>query len=144
MATEQQTHEVVVAFKAFPYFVTREDEYTGEEIQVELLGRRGETIKVNHRDFLKGQRLGAFETSEDTSEPEAPEATETPDLQEASVSEISPWYSEQKFTVKDVVNLVGEDPDLAQKMIEVEAHVTGGSPRPTLVEALSKVIRETS
>jgi hypothetical protein len=43
-------------------------------------------------------------------------------------------------TIKEIVSAVGDDAELAQRVLTAEADATGGESRPSLVKALDKVI----
>lgn len=71
-------------------------------------------------------------------------ADETPEVvapvtSEMDVQELAEWIENDEPTVADLIEYVGSDPALAQRVIEAEGIATGGDPRKTLIAELEKI-----
>lgn len=130
--------KAIIRHRAFPYYVDREDPTTGNTIRVELLGRRGEEVELSDADYARGERLGSFipQPTEETPEGVLDPAT-------ADITELATWIEEDKPTVNEVVEASGGDPNIAARLLEAEEMATQGTPRKTLVDALTPIISRT-
>lgn len=141
----EETHEVEIRVGQFVYYRDVPDHRNpGKTILKADVARRGETVTVNQRDYEKGMRLGAFvgsvEETEQSGEPEAPDGFSA---SEAGLDEIAAHIEENKLNVADTVALAGDDPDVAERVLEAERQVAtdnDAEPRQGVVDGLSKVI----
>jgi hypothetical protein len=85
-------------------------------------------------DLERGTRLGAFEGTEP--EPGAVGGAEQ-EFAAMSVAELCKHIQSAKPSVKVLMEEIGEDPVLAQRVMEAEDAATGGKPRKNLVKAIS-------
>lgn len=99
--------------------------------------RRGDEVDLSAGDVKRGEKIGAFGTPPDA---DASVAAASADFAARSDEDLEQWIRDEQPTVQEVVDATGGDPDLAERLLDAETAATGGEPRSTLVEALSKVI----
>lgn len=143
--TDNETHEVEIRIGQFVYYREVPDHRRpGETILKADVATRGQTIEVNQRDYDKGMRTGAFVGSvEETDETGQPEAAGGFSASEAGLDEIAAHIEENNLNVDDTVALAGDDPDVAERVLEAERQVAtenDDEPRKGVEDGLSKVI----
>jgi hypothetical protein len=104
--------------------------YRGDELPADVLPGQAERLRS----------LGALAAPASPA-PEGEDVDEV-DVLAASLTEAEMTDYVGHHTIKEIVTAVGENAELAQKVLTAEADATGGEPRPTLVKALEKVIGE--
>lgn len=126
-------YEVKVKHKIFITHEEVESPLTGKTRLKEIIHRRGDVIEVTEADHTRGQALGAFYKDVET------DAEDNP-VNEKSVEELQLWLEEEKPSAATVIDAVGDNPELARRVLEAEENATGGDPRQNLVKGLSAVI----
>jgi hypothetical protein len=134
-----------VRFLTFRYF-TQEVDPAGNESLMPHEVDRDEEVTVEQIGLValqQGERDGAFYTSEqlknlEASGSEAPISEQS--INEMGEHELSEWITENKPSVNDVLEKVGTDKDLANRMLAAENIATDGDPRSSLVAGLTKII----
>lgn len=115
-----------------------------------------DTKDIHEADLDHGEEIGAFWTSDYDPETGVPlgfniqtgtftdaaveMSDDVPDVDEATEVELAEWV--QGATVKSVVELAGDNPDHAARLLEAEEAASGRDPRATLVKALEKIVGE--
>jgi hypothetical protein len=162
--------KVVIKHGAFWYhareLVVRPNKDTGEleevEALVEKVANQNEELEVPLvKDYIRGMEIGAFwsddEIGVDPQSPGGQAVVSAPEDQldpgaVANFSELEAedlvdflmstgmFDSRDKPTVDEVLDQVGDDPALAQRMLDAEASASGGSPRTTLEEGLLRIV----
>jgi hypothetical protein len=162
-----ETHEAyanqgntrVIKALMFPVHVkTSSPMFPGAEVFQERTLKRGDKVTVEELGLIaleKGERSGHFFTDEELENgvavPGTPElvkvSSETLD-DNASVSELGEhelvqWLSGESGakapTVPEIIEAVGEDKDLAKRVIAAENERDKDDPRATLIDKLTKV-----
>lgn len=139
---------------SFSYIVAIEDPATGGQVlQPRDVPRDTEvSIKQIGLDALmKGERNHSFYTSEElkrlsaTGREVEPVAAST-DISELGEFELAEWLDTQnpetgrKWTINEVLEQVGTDKDLANRMLQAENVARDGDPRDGLVQGLTRII----
>jgi len=103
--------------------------------------KHGEPLPVNvvdgEAEYLREQ--GALVSPDALVMPEGDPIDEV-DALVASTTEAQLTEYVRDATIKDIVAAVGDNAELAQRVLTAEADATHNEPRPTLVKALEKVI----
>jgi hypothetical protein len=129
----------------------------GEEKQVfvERTAFQNESVEITRdSDLERGEKFGAFYTDDElearSAAPEAPaeestEATEV-DLSALDDDELVDWLmstgefdGRKKPNGSEVVEAVGDNPELAKRVLAAENTASGGDPRNNVEEPLNKV-----
>jgi hypothetical protein len=149
--TTKDTRTVKVL--AFTYAKVHDNPYDpdGPKIVENTVAQRGDELvwdDLTDYDKNRADKFDVFYTDEEAqrlqpdgtlAEPEDM-SSETIVLGENStVEELADWIREDQPTIDEVVELAGDNPALAQKLIQAESAATGGDPRRTLVTRLEKV-----
>ena len=101
---------------------------------------KGEPLPANavEGEAERMRELGALTTGEPAADDSADEVTAlTASLTEAQITDYV-----RDTTIKEIVAAVGEDAELARKVLTAEEDATNGEPRKSLVTALNEVIGE--
>lgn len=128
------------------------------EVMQERLLRRGDKVTVQELGLIaleKGERLGAFYTDAELAAGLAGAqhqtvkvSSEQLDGEPVELNELGPdelvlyleGNGEKPPTVQDVLDDVGDDKDLARRMIDAETRRSPDDPRTSLVSGLNRVI----
>lgn len=129
--------EVTIKILAFPYYEDYTDPVTGKTAKRELLASRGDTVELSDVDLERAKRFDAIQTDADR---EVAESSDAFSVETASVEELGNWITNEKPTVDTVVDAAGDDPELAQRLLDAENLSTGQEPRVGVEEGLGKVI----
>lgn len=104
----------------------------------DAVGTPADVARVGSRTT---ERAAAETAAEQTSAPE-PEL-DLDRLGEYDTVELAKLWGSSQPKVKDVLEKVGDNPELAQRALDAEKSATGGDGRVTLVEGLQKVVAGT-
>jgi hypothetical protein len=142
----------------FWYMVPELHVYDGQEQEryVERTAFQGETIEIPRPvDLERGETHGAFytdaelEAMAEEAQPAATAETTEVALGDLDDEELVDWLmstgefdGQKKPNASEVVEAVGDDADLAERVIEAENKATGNQPRSSVVDALQKVADE--
>lgn len=156
--SKTQNREVVIRHGVFWYHVMEPQVINGEEKDVltQRMAFRGETVNLTRAvDIERGERHGAFMSEEEIKQlpkaaelppPPDGEAAGAPNLNELGDDEIVDWLmstgefdGQKKPTADEVVAAVGDNPELADRVLEAEETASGGEPRKGITERLEKV-----
>lgn len=114
-------------------------------IKVRRLARLGDELgELSEEDEARAQDLGVFDDPPELPNVIAPQGSD--DEQQAGGESPAPaedpegWLREARPSVKDVLEAAGTDKELAQRLLDAEAAVTGGKPRKGVVEGLTAVV----
>lgn len=100
---------------------------------------RGESLPSDALDS-EADRLRALGALGAPVDPSAAEPGDEVTALTASLTEAQITDYVRDTTIKDIVAAVGDDADLAKRVLTAEADATNGESRPSLVKALEKVI----
>lgn len=138
-----ELQERTIKHRAFRYF----DEgphpiEVGKTILRQRFARRGETVKLREEDIRRGELHDAFG---EPNQPSASNAATTPESQVTNVAgkndqEIVEWLETEKPTVPQTIAAAGDDPALAQRILDAEYQVTGRDARNGVVEGLERIV----
>lgn len=138
--------EVRIKIMAFPYYVEVVDPVTEKTLRGERMAYRDEVVELSDVDLERALRFDAIyldeygdpviEVAERVTEPEDPSF----DPLEADADELAEWIQTTSPTIEQILGLVGDDPEKAERFLEAEETATGESPRVTLKDALEKII----
>lgn len=130
------------------WFESTTSRTSDEPVLTQRFGTFGQIVKIPRAqdvDYLMG--LGAIEPYDgdaevgDTVSAEEAVANEDGfDLSLADAAEIADYIRDKSPTVSQLVKMVGDDPELAIKVMDAEDVATDGNSRSTLVDALEKVV----
>lgn len=127
----------VVRFLSFHYFVAKKDAM-GNQIMSRRDAYKGDVITgLSEEDILRGIELGALVEADS---PEAELVQKGQEFSAMSVEELADWMLEQQPTIPEVLEAIGDDKDLAARMLEAENFATGNDPRAGLAEAVAKIV----
>jgi hypothetical protein len=131
---------ITIKIRAFPYYVDVEDPVTLRPMRQECIATRGMTVRVSDVDFRRATKFKAYYTEEELAErDQIAQGSAQPDLEVATVADISHWLQTAKPSIGEVVAEVNNDPDVAKKVLAAENHATGGQPREELVDELEEI-----
>lgn len=143
---------------AFTYAKVHDNPYdpNGSKIVENTMATRGDELEFDELVPYDQQRADKFEvfyTDEELTrlQPDgtlAPvggdPASESIVLDESSsVEELTAWIGEDQPTIDEVVELAGDSPVMARKLIDAETAATGGDPRKGVTTKLEKVANQT-
>lgn len=145
MAEELQ--ERTIKHRAFRYFDEGPHPVEPDKtILRQRFARRGETVKLRAEDIRRGEQHDAFG---DPNQPNARAGAATDDAgsQVANVAgksdqQIVEWLEEEKPTVPQTIAAAGDDPELAQRILDAEYQVTGRDARNGVVEGLERIVEQ--
>lgn len=165
---EYEPREVVIKHGLFWYHareaVVRPNKDTGEleevDALVEKIANQNERLEIPlAKDYIRGVKLGAFWTDDELGvHPQSPggdSEVPTPPDEDAIPTNLSALDSEdlvdylmstgmfdgkEKPSVPELLDTVGDDPALAQKLLDAEGKASGGQSRTTLEEGLLKIV----
>jgi hypothetical protein len=152
--------EVVIKHKAFRHY---EEVPSVQDPDATVLrarvARRGDTVDVRDVDFRRGEAHDAFFTEEELAAQQAPveqegadkpvdpsgsggppEPPEAFDASDKSVNDLIEWLEEAKPNAPQTISAAGDDPEVAERLLEAEESVTGRQARSTVVEGLERII----
>jgi len=140
----------VVKNHGFRYLAKQGEDAAGNPILTPVSVNRGDTVTVDQIGKLalkQGEETGAFYTKDElegnTGGPEVPAAS---DLSSAGEFELAEYLRSGKDgkapTINEVLEAVGNDKDLANRMLAAENIQTDGDPRSGLEHGLTKIIEE--
>ena len=141
----------VVKNLLFSYLVATEDASGNLAVQSEDVPRDTEVTveQIGKLALMNGERDGAFYTSDELKNKDNPgaataEAVSSGNLSELGEHELAEWLktgSDGKApTVNEVLEAVGNDKDLANRMLAAENIATDGDPRKGLETGLTAII----
>lgn len=137
--TSTNTVERVVKAQFVRYTKIVQPPGAKEPRPVIVSARRGDTIQVLEEEAAKGAALGSFhEDAEIRHTPEG-DVVEV-DINEMSDADLATWIKEDKPKAPDVVGLSNNNPELAERLLNAERTATGGNPRKTVNEPLTKIM----
>jgi hypothetical protein len=139
----------------FSYYVptTSTDMKTGKtrDRLSRRIARAGDWIQIpREEDVQAGEESGAFFTDEELNPVVADEDTESSsnggvsddDIADASApshDELVAWIRDERPNSATVVERAGDDPEMAQALIDAENEASGGDPRKSVVEPLERI-----
>lgn len=140
----------------FSYYVPTQttDMKTGKtrERLSRRIARTGEWVVIpRDEDVEAGESAGAFYTDEDLNPVVAGDDEETggdsggvsdDDIADASApshDELVTWIRDERPNSATVVERAGDDPEMAQALIDAENEASGGDPRKSVVEPLERI-----
>lgn len=137
--------------KHLQFWYNKEITRGGQKMYAEQIAYQGDTVDVtDEQDLLRGEESGAFYTDaelaalagEPVGDSEASSGGDVPvpDLKTASVDDVADWMDEQSPTINDLLELVNDNPDAAQKVLDAENLVRSGDSRKGLVEGLTVIL----
>lgn len=137
--------ERTIRDKAFRYSVESSDTMEpGKIVLRQRLARRGDKVELREEDIRRGEALGAFVTEDDTVVTATGDETSRESLDAMTDVELVAWLEEEKPSAPQVINAAGDDPELAQRLLDAENSIAGRNARSTVVKGLEKVIEEQS
>jgi len=148
-----QGNERVIRDLLFSYLVSTKDA-VGNETLVARSANRGDTVRVDQIGMIalrQGEENHSFYTADELDnlessgrETPAPDAhTDTSSLSEVELAEwLKTGNDGSSFTMDEVLEAVGNDKDLAHRMLAAENMATDGDPRKGLVDGLTRVIEQ--
>lgn len=142
--------EVQVKHAQFQYWIetTAADPNTGKETPrlAPRLAMRNDIVDIpRDEDVKRGEEAGAFYTEEDFAEEEQEgteeeeEAEPGPDPDGASHDELVAWIRDERPNAATVVAKAENDSAKARALIEAENEASGGDPRKSVIEPLTKI-----
>lgn len=146
----------VVRHGLFWYYKPEQQVINGEEktVLVQHIGFHGDAVDVHlDSDIERADRYGALYSEEESSRrlagasapvsEDEPEEVELSDLDHEDLvnwlMSTGPFDGVKKPTADEVVEAVGDDPELAARVLDAEQEASGGEPRKQVQERLSKV-----
>lgn len=160
--------ERTIKFRLFNYWEeTGEKDVAGNPVLVARLVSFGETVDIpRDEDVKRGEKLGAFFSAEDakaikagtysgpqaallSGRPQASGEAQVQDLGEidvasASAEEIAEFINENRLNVQETLDLAGDDPDLAEKVLDAEGLATDSDPRVGVERGLEAIMARAS
>lgn len=132
-----QTKEATIKIRAFPYYETVKDPVSGQDVRREHIARRGDTVELSEADYERAVR---FDAIQDLTDKEVADANaDAFSFETASEAQLATYIKTEKPSVDTLVKKVGNDPVLAQRVLDAENLATGNQPRAALDDKLSKV-----
>ncbi len=135
----------VVKNHGFRYLALQGEDAAGNPVLTPVNLNRGETVTVDQIGklaLMQGENIGAFYTQDEldvlAGKKAAPQAVE--DLSSAGEFELAEWIKNDKPTVDEVLEKVGDDKDLANRMLQAENIATDGDPRKGVELGLTAII----
>ncbi len=130
---------------SFRYFAATEDVAGNEqlhaievprdtEVSTDQIGAIALEMGERHGVFYTDKELEGLSTSTEGGEPFNPST--------AGEFELAEWLKSDKPTINEVLEVVGEDKDLAHRMLQAENIATEGDPRGGLEAGLTRIIEE--
>src|SRR4051812_23597671 len=139
----------VVRDLLFSYLANTGEDAAGNLILQPVDIPRDREVTVDQIGLLglkKGEDNHSFYTTEELRQREtggaATATAPVTDISEAGEYELAEWIQNEKPTINEVLERVGDDKELAHRMLQAENIATGGEPRKGLEEALRLVIQE--
>lgn len=141
-----------VKFLAFTYRkIADHPVFPGQQIIAVRVADRGAILSLDDMlpaDLEKGERLGAFYTTEELNKLEGGEQ-EAAALEEASISEmgeveLAEYIKDNELNVDKTVALAGDDLDLAKRVLDAENILTSNDPRKGVLKGLTAIIQRSS
>jgi len=138
-----------VKVRAFVWHDVQDNPYnTDQKVVIPKVSVRGDELDpedLSPYDRDRAERHGVFYTEEELERAETGSVDENGEFVEKEVGEMSAeelatWIKEDEPTVNDLLELAGDDPSQAQKILEAENIATSNDPRKSLVAGLTKVI----
>jgi hypothetical protein len=116
----------------------------GETILVEKIASQGETVEIPREEDIRiGEYHDAFYTKDELGAKQAhedsPKAVEGGNFDEMGEHEIALYIEEKKPTINQLLELIGSDGDLADRVLDAEGIVTKGDPRKGLVSGIVEI-----
>lgn len=138
-------HTVTIKHKLFRFYVEVPDpgDPTGRTMALKQVeARYGETVEIpRDEDYQEGLASGAFTTAADEAAAAPGEPLPgTDDIKDMSDSELNEFVEARRLGAPATIALSGDDPVLAQRLIDAEQAVTGRDPRASVIEGLQRVI----
>lgn len=127
--------ERTIAVSSFPYFETIS--VGGKPQRIRRTARRGQTVTLTEEaDVLRGDRNDHF-VKPGQQVPDYRKPLTVYDLGLLTDDQLSAMWSEKTPKVDEVLDAVGDNPELARRVLTVEE--ASDSPRKGVVEPLSKL-----
>jgi hypothetical protein len=150
--------EVQIRHAQFHYYVETEgvNRETGEKVPrlARRIATRDQVVDIpRQEDIDRGEAYHAFYTEDDYAEQER-EAAEAAgdDIADATTDgpasheydDLVAWIRDAKPNAARVVEEAGTDGELAQLLIDAENEASGGDPRKSVTEPLTKIASQTT
>lgn len=137
----------------FSYYVPTQstDMKTGKtrERLSRRIARSGDWVEIpRQEDVDAGEMAGAFFTDEELNPTIADEESDDnggitdDDIDDATApshDELVTWIRDERPNSATVVERAGDDPEMAQALIDAENEASGGDPRKSVVEPLERI-----
>lgn len=106
------------------------------------LGYKGETVDLYAADAARGDKHDVFLSDGESLETPSTEALRLNDIGLLSDEQLALMWEDKPPKVADLLAAVGENAELAQRVLDIETRAAGedGEPRATLKKGLDKVI----
>jgi hypothetical protein len=98
------------------------------------LGYKGETVDLYPADAARGDKHDVFLADGESLEAPSTEALRLNDIGLLSDEQLALMWEDKAPKVADLLQAVGENPELAQRVLDAENKATDGDPRATLQE----------
>jgi hypothetical protein len=131
-----------IGHKFFIYYEDVDDPITQQKARRQRVARRGETVELSDIDVRRGEAAGAFRQPGEATEDVGGETQAS--VANKSLEDLVEWLEEQKPTAPQTINAAGDDPAVAERLLEAEETVTGREPRTTVVDGLQRIIDNAS
>jgi hypothetical protein len=112
----------------------------GKPAYYQKLGYKGETVDLYPADAARGDEHGVFLADGESLEAPSTESLRLNDIGLLSDEQLALMWEDKAPKVADLLQAVGENPELAQRVLDAETKATAGDPRATLKSGLDKVI----
>jgi hypothetical protein len=147
--------EVVIKHGVFWYYASEMQVINGEEKDtlIQKMAFNGETVTLTRdSDIERGERYGAFYSDEEMERLGLNRASADTEggaisLADRDDQELVDWLmstgefdGNKKPTADEVIAAAGDDPDLAERLIEAEDTASGGNPRKSVDDGLNKIV----
>lgn len=134
----------------FPYMRTRPNpvDPDGKPLLVGAVARQNDVLNVSDLtkyDLYRGEQAGSFYSDEELALPQPTAAEAGTDLAVMSSEELAEVIQGRnekgsRLNVGETVALAGDNPDLAERLLEAETIATDDDPRDGVIEGLQRVI----
>lgn len=143
--------EVQIKHAQFQYWVEVDavDPESGETKKrlAPRIARRDEIVDIpRNEDVERGEQMGAFYTEEDFDQAEEEESSSDEEAEpsrvpssEGEYDKLVAWIRDERPNATTVVQAAGGDPEKARMLIEAENEASGGDPRKTVIDPLTKI-----
>lgn len=101
--------------------------------------RRNESVNVLESEVERLEALDSFLSDATVTRTEDGEVVEV-DVREMTDGDLAAWIKDEGPTAKEVVDLAGDDAEIAQRLLNAEQTATEGHPRKNVSGPLTKII----